>query len=80
VSGGRAGMSDFDIEITNEFSTVLVRKVQTRNGVRLELYSPKLDRRIWLDALALESLTWQNMDLFSVLLEQPFGPADDESD
>ena len=63
------------IEIGNEFTTVLVRRVRTRNGVRLRISSPKLDTSIDLDALALESLTWQTMDTFSHLLARPFGPS-----
>ncbi len=64
------------IEVTNEFATVTVKKVWTRNGVRLEISSPRLGYRIQLDALALESLTWQSMDTFSRFLEEPFGPPD----
>jgi hypothetical protein len=64
------------IEISNEFTTVWVKKVDTRNGARLEISSPRLGYRIHLDALALESLTWQTMDTFSRFLETPFGPQD----
>ena len=60
--------------IGNEFTAVKCRKFYTRNGERLEIYSPKLGYRILLDALALESLTWQDMEIFSRFLEQPFGP------
>ena len=62
------------IEIGNEFTTVCVQKVDTRNGVRLEISSPRLGYRIQLDALALESLTWQTPETFSRFLETPFGP------
>ncbi len=62
------------IEISNEFTTVSVQKVDTRNGVRLEISSPRLGYRIQLDALALESLTWQTPETFSRFLETPFGP------
>ena len=61
------------IEIGNEFAAVRVRKVLTRNGERLEIDAGRLGYRIRLDALELESLTWQSHDLFSKLLEQPFG-------
>jgi hypothetical protein len=64
------------IEISNEFTTVCVKKVDTRNGTRLEISSPRLGYRIQLDALALESLTWQTMETFSRFLETPFGPQD----
>jgi hypothetical protein len=65
------------IEITNEFATVTVRRVETRNGVRLRIESPRLQRSIDLDPLELESLTWQSHDLFSGLLAHPFGPEDE---
>ena len=63
-----------ELVINNEFAQVVCRKVYTRNGERLEVTSPKLGYRILLDALALESLTWQKMDVFSKFLENPFGP------
>ena len=68
------GVQERVIEVTNEFASVHVRKVWTRNGARLEISSLRLGRRIQLDALALESLTWQTMDTFSRFLETPFGP------
>jgi len=61
------------IELVNEFALVRVRKVETRNGMRLEIESPRLSRSIRLDALALESLTWQPPETFSQFLEHPFG-------
>jgi hypothetical protein len=60
--------------IGNEFTTIKVRKSQTRNGERLEIFSPRLGHSIRLDPLALESLTWQDQSTFSRLLETPFGP------
>lgn len=65
--------SNGEIQIGNEFATVTVRKVHTRNGVRLEIESPKLGYKIRLDALELESLTWQHKDVFTKFLENPFG-------
>lgn len=65
------------IKIGNEFATVHVRKVRTRNGERLEICSPRLGHAIRLDALALESLTWQPMETFSLFLKTPFGPSDE---
>lgn len=62
------------IEIHNEFTIVKVRKVQTRNGERLEIHSPKLGYRIHLDPLELESITWQPAETFSSFLETPYGP------
>ncbi|RMG55092.1 MAG: dihydrodiol dehydrogenase [Acidobacteria bacterium] len=67
-------MSDDVIEIGNEFTSVRIRKIRTRNGARLEIYSPRLGYRIHLDPLELESLTWQTTETFSRFLETPFGP------
>jgi len=69
---------DARIEITNEFASVVVQKVPTRNGARLEIFSPRLGHRIHLDAVALESLTWQPIETFSKFLATPFGPAREE--
>lgn len=62
------------IVVANEFAEVVVRKVRTRNGVRLEIRSPKLDYMVRLDALELESLSWQPVETFSRFLETPWGP------
>lgn len=62
------------VEIGNEFSLVRVRKVLTRNGERLEIVSVKLGSGIRLDALELESISWQPHDTFTQFLETPFGP------
>ena len=70
--------ADGELELTNEFATVRVRRVFTRNGVRLEISSPRLGRSIRLDPLSLESLTWQPMETFSDFLRHPFGPAGEE--
>jgi hypothetical protein len=62
------------IQIANEFATVTVRKVVSRNGERLEIVSERLEYAVRLDPLALESLTWQPAETFTRLLEEPFGP------
>ena len=62
------------ITIANEFAEVEIRKVRTRNGVRLEIRSPKLDYMVRLDALELEALSWQPVETFSRFLETPWGP------
>jgi hypothetical protein len=64
------------LTIGNEFTTIEVRKIRTRNGERLEILSRRLGLRIHLDPLELESLTWQDASTFSRLLETPSGPAD----
>ncbi len=65
------------IQITNEFASVLVRKVYTPNGERLEIEAPKLGYCIQLDPLELESITWQDKVTFSHFLETAFGPGHD---
>ena len=64
-------MEDEYTEISNESAIVLVRKVHTRNGVRLEIYSPETDQQVYLDPLLLESLAWQTPETFSDTLEAP---------
>jgi hypothetical protein len=75
-------MDDTDppLSIANEFTTVQVRKVWTRNGERLEIRSAKLGYVVHLDPLELEALTWQPPETFSELLESPYGPEDDVND
>lgn len=63
--------------LSNEYATVVVNKVWTHNGVRLEIRSPKLHHHIIMDPLELESLSWQDKDVFSKFLETPFGPEDE---
>lgn len=70
--------SDNDAEerafrLANEFAEVRVRKVMTRNGARLEIYSSRLGLAVRLCPLELESLTWQNSQLYSELLATPAG-------
>jgi hypothetical protein len=65
-------------EISNDSAIALVRKVRTRNGVRLEIYSPENDRQVYLDPLLIESLSWQTPETFSNTLEAPPQGADTE--
>jgi hypothetical protein len=64
---------DLQIIVGNEFTQVVIKKVYTRNGERLEINSPKLNSTIHLDPLALESLTWQDHEVFTGFLAKPFG-------
>jgi hypothetical protein len=64
-------MEDEYTEISNDSAIALVRKIRTRNGVRLEIYSPASDRRVYLDPLLIESLAWQTPETFSDTLEAP---------
>jgi hypothetical protein len=65
---------DPPFELANEYALVQVRKVYTRNGVRLEIVAPRLGRGIRLDPVELETLTWQTHETFSTFLRTPFGP------
>jgi hypothetical protein len=76
--GDGAGRERLPIELVNEFATVRISRVETRNGARLEISSQRLGYSIQLDAIALESLTWQPMETFSRFLETPLGPPGDE--
>lgn len=58
-------------EIGDRRAVALVRRVRAGNGVRLEVYSPETDRRVYLDPLVLESLSWQTEETFSDTLESP---------
>lgn len=68
---------DGALELANEYAAVVVRKVHTHNGVRLEIVAPRLGRGIRLCPLELETLTWQEHETFSKFLETPFGPEGD---
>lgn len=62
------------IRLGNEFTEVLVERVQTRNGARLRISVPSSGHQILLCPLELEALTWQDHELFSRLLKTPNGP------
>lgn len=70
----RIDSEDEYVEIGNEFATALVRKVRAGDGARLEIFSPKLDYRVYLDPSLLEGLARQTPDTLSKLLEEPYGP------
>jgi hypothetical protein len=57
--------------VANEFSEVHVSLVQTRNGTRLLIDSPKSGQWTTLDPLELESLTWQSRATFSRMVGNP---------
>jgi hypothetical protein len=62
------------IVLGNEFAEVRVCRVETRNGSRLLIESPKSGQWIALCPLELEALTWQNPQTFSAMIGNPFGP------
>jgi hypothetical protein len=65
---GNVSADSEPIVIANEFVDVEVRRVHTRNGVRLEIYSPRRGTTIRLDAMVLDALTWQDPEVFSEML------------
>ena len=56
------------ILIANEFADVVVNRVETRNGVRLDIWSPRRGTRVQLDAVALDCLSFQEPELITELL------------
>ena len=60
--------------IANEFAEVTVRKIETRNGVRLLIHSAKSGQWVSVDPLELESLTWQNERTFAAMVGNMFAP------
>jgi hypothetical protein len=65
-----AGSNDGPIVIANEFADVVLRKVETRNGMRLDIWSPRRGTRIRLDAVALDCLSFQQPELITELLSR----------
>src|SRR4051794_14226492 len=62
------------LTIGNEFAEVRVVRVETRNGSRLLIESPKSGQWVALCPLEVEALTWQNTATFSAMVGNPFGP------
>jgi hypothetical protein len=61
------------ITIGNEFAEARVTRVDTRNGSRLIVESPKSGHWVSLCPLELEALTWQATATFSAMISQPYG-------
>lgn len=59
------------IAIGNEFSEIRVTRVETRNGARLLIESPKSGQWVALCPLELEALTWQSTATFSAMIGNP---------
>jgi hypothetical protein len=62
------------IVIANEFAEVRVSRIETRNGARLLIESPKSGQWVTLCPLEVEALTWQNPQTFSAMIGNPHGP------
>lgn len=67
-------MSDEPITIANEFTEVVVRRVDTRNGSRLLISAPRSGQSITLDALEVEALTWQNPRTLAAMVGNSYAP------
>jgi hypothetical protein len=68
------------IELANEFAEIHVRRVDTRNGSRLLIESPRSGQWVALCPLELEALTWQSTATFSAMVGQPYGSLVAEDD
>ena len=62
------------ITLGNEFSEVRISRIDTRNGARLLIESPKSGYWVALCPLEVEALTWQNTAVFSAMIGNPSGP------
>ncbi|OBI98680.1 dihydrodiol dehydrogenase [Mycobacterium alsense] len=62
------------VTVANEFAEVEVRRVDTRNGSRLQISAPKTGRWITLDALEVEALTRQNTRTLAAMVGNIDGP------
>ena len=62
------------LTVANEFTEVVVRRVDTRNGSRLLISAPKSGQWISLDALEVEALTRQNARTLTAMVGNSAGP------
>jgi hypothetical protein len=60
--------------VANEFTEVVVRRVDTRNGSRLLISAPRSGQWITLDALEVEALTWQNSRTLAAMVGNSHAP------
>ena len=62
------------LAVANEFTEVVVRRVDTRNGSRLLISAPRTGHWISLDALEVEALTWQNARTLAAMVGNSYTP------
>jgi hypothetical protein len=67
-----AGRTGEPLEVGNEFAHIRVTRVETRNGARLLVESPRSGQWVALDPIELEALTWQSTETFSQMLGRPY--------
>jgi hypothetical protein len=58
----------------NDFTDVVVCRVDTRNGSRLLISAPRSGQWITLDALEIEALTWQNPRTLAAMVGNSHAP------
>ncbi|MFB6222968.1 MAG: hypothetical protein ABEH86_04760 [Haloarcula sp.] len=80
TAGANAVRTDETLQIGNEYTVVQLTVLDTDDGPRLELDSPKLGYSCRLDASELAALCRQEMTLFSDLLKTPLGPVDEHDE
>ncbi len=64
------GGNDGPIIVANEFADVVIRKIETRNGVRLQIWSPRRGTVVRFDAVALDCLSYQEPEFITDLLSR----------
>jgi len=71
-----------EFDVSDGEQTATVRKLKTRKGERLEIESPSGDETLRIDALGLESLSWQETEIFDRFLPggHDMDPLNEESD
>jgi hypothetical protein len=62
------------LTVANEFTEVVVRRVDTRNGSRLLICAPRSGGWISLDALEVEALTRQNSRTLAAMVGNSHAP------
>lgn len=62
------------IVVANEFTATEIRRLDTRNGSRLLIMAPRTGQWISLDALEVESLTWQNARTMAAMVGNTHEP------
>jgi hypothetical protein len=74
LAGLLAGSVGEPVTVANEFTEVVVRRVDTRNGSRLLIVAPRTGQWISLDALEVEALTWQNAGTLAAMVGNSGAP------
>lgn len=80
TTGANAEPTDETLQIGNEYTVVQLTALDTEDGPRLEIESPKLGYACQLSVAELAALSRGDMDLFSELLRTPLGPVDEDDE